>query len=201
LAIGRVKALENHSLNPIERVAQTMTTELRTPADLQKLIHANQIAATILQELGDTPTVPDAARALGIETDQIIKTLLFLVDQSRSGGVEAPAVVISHGERRVAPRLLAAHFGVAGGRVKLASAPVVLHWLGYPAGGVPPFGHKTTLPVILDASVLDAAERFGGTIYGGGGDHHTMLRLTVAELIRVLQPAIAPMSEEVRKGG
>jgi prolyl-tRNA editing enzyme YbaK/EbsC (Cys-tRNA(Pro) deacylase) len=178
-----------------------MTTELRTPADLQKFIHAHQIAATILQELGDTPTVPDAARALGVETDQIVKTLLFLVDQRKSNGVEAPVVVISHGERRVAPRLLAAHFGVATGRIRLASAPVVLDWLGYPAGGVPPFGHKTALPMILDASVVAAAERFGGTIYGGGGDHRSMLRLTIAELIRVVQPTISPMSEEGRVSG
>ncbi len=66
--------------------------------------------------------------------------------------------------------------------------------LGYPAGGVPPFGHRTRLPVIVDASMIDAAKRFGGMVYGGGGDHATMMAVSVAELLRVLQPEVLAVS-------
>lgn len=45
----------------------------------------------------------------------------------------------------------------------------VLHLLGFAAGGVPPFGHRTRLPLLIDAGILDLRERYGGIVYGGGG--------------------------------
>jgi prolyl-tRNA editing enzyme YbaK/EbsC (Cys-tRNA(Pro) deacylase) len=165
-----------------------------TPAELQAYITAQAIRAELLPEIGHTPTVPAAASALGVEADQIIKTLLFLLDVRR--GEEAPAalIVIGHGERRVRPQLLAAHFGVAKGQVKLAAPEIVLAQLGYPAGGVPPFGHRTLLPYILDASVVHTAARFGGVLYGGGGDDRTMLRIHLDELLRITQPVVVAVS-------
>jgi prolyl-tRNA editing enzyme YbaK/EbsC (Cys-tRNA(Pro) deacylase) len=127
--------------------------------------------------------VPAAAAALGVESDQIVKTLLFLVEQQ--GEARRPVVVISFGERRVDKGLLAERWGVGKKRVNLAPADVVLDLLGYAAGGVPPFGHRTALPVVVDAGVLNLRARNGGVIYAGGGDDRTMMRLTVDELLRV----------------
>lgn len=167
-----------------------------TPDDLEQYIAEHGIRAELIRNLGDTPTVPAAAAALGVETDRIIKTLLFLVE--RGEGAPHPLVVISHGTRRVDKGLLAAWCGVGKKRVGLAPADTVLDLLGYPAGGVPPFGHRRALPTLLDASVLGLKEDSGaidsGAIYGGGGDDQTMLRLTVAELRRAVQPQVAPVS-------
>ena len=140
----------------------------------------------MIADLGDTPTVPAAAAALGVAPDQIIKTLLFLVEAP--GELDTPprpVVVISHGEKRVDRGLLAAYWGVGKKRVSLAPAELVLGLLGYPAGGVPPFGHRTAFPVLVDAAILTLRDRFDGIIYAGGGDDHTMLQLTVDELLRV----------------
>jgi len=164
-----------------------------TPHALQQFLTEQGMEATLLHDLGDTPTVPAAAQALGVESDQIIKTLLFLVQQPTENA-PTPIVVISHGERRVDKKLLARHFGVGNKKVKLASAEIVLTVLGYPAGGVPPVGHKTEVPIILDLSVLAAAARFGGTLYGGGGDDQTMLRITLAELRACVTPAEVAVS-------
>lgn len=153
------------------------------PQDLQALIDEQGIAAELIGELGDTPTVPAAAAALGVESEQIVKTLLFLVE--RQGEGRRPVVVISCGERRVDKGLLAERWGVGKKRVSLAPADVVLDLLGYAAGGVPPFGHRTALPVVIDAGILGLRERYGGVIYGGGGDDRTMMKLTVDELLRV----------------
>jgi prolyl-tRNA editing enzyme YbaK/EbsC (Cys-tRNA(Pro) deacylase) len=168
----------------------------RTPLHLQHYLTQAQIEARLLHDLGDTPTVPAAAAALGVETDQIIKTLLFLIEQPTQAE-STPVIVISHGERLVDRKRLAAHFGVGGKRVKFAPAAVVLALLGYPAGGVPPFGHKTAVPVILDASVVAAAERFDGVLYGGGGDDRTMLRVTLTELLRVVKPTVVALNGQV----
>lgn len=170
-----------------------MTTTIRTPTDLQHYLQAHQIEAELLPDIGHTPTVPAAAAALGADPNQIIKTLLFLVDK-REEATPTPLVVISHGERRVRAPLLARHFGVAKGRVKLATPETVLATLGYPAGGVPPFGHQTALPVLLDASVVEASSHFGGLLYGGGGDDRTMLRIHLDELVRVVQPVVVAVS-------
>ncbi|CAN5806832.1 hypothetical protein BH10CHL1_BH10CHL1_31500 [soil metagenome] len=167
----------------------------RTPADLQAYIDAHQIRAQLIQGIGETPTVPAAAAALGVDAEQIVKTLLFLVEKPGEVATSAsPVVVISNGERRVDKKLLADHFQVGNKRIKFAPADVVLALLGYPAGGVPPFGHRTTLPVILDATVMNLPPVLAGVIYGGGGDHHTMMKLNVAELVRVVQPLILAVS-------
>ncbi len=172
-----------------------MTTALLTPADLQTLINEQGLQARLISDIGDTPTVPAAAEALGVETEQIIKTLLFLIERpGEPERIAKPVVVISNGESRVDKRSLADHFGVGKKRVKLAPAEVVLDLLGYPAGGVPPIGHRTKLPVILDASILDTAEHTGKPLYGGGGDDRTMMEIGVEELQKITQGLVMPIS-------
>jgi prolyl-tRNA editing enzyme YbaK/EbsC (Cys-tRNA(Pro) deacylase) len=167
---------------------------LLTPNDLATFVAVHAPGARLLRNLGDTPTVPAAAAALGVAPDQIIKTLLFVVRPQSVGDDPRLIVVISHGERRVDKALLAAYVGVGKKGVSLAPAPLVLERTGYAAGGVPPFGHATPLPVLLDEAVLAAAARFDGHLYGGGGDNHTMLRLSLDDLLRISAPTVLPLS-------
>jgi prolyl-tRNA editing enzyme YbaK/EbsC (Cys-tRNA(Pro) deacylase) len=158
-----------------------MSQTTNTPADptsnsvqdLVRFIVQHGIAADIVPVSVETPTVPAAAAALGVETSQIIKSLLFLVR-------EQPVLVIAGGDRLVDRGVLAAKFGVGKKQIRLADAETVLRLTGYPAGGVPPFGHPAPLPTLLDRAVLawDA-------VYGGGGDDHTLLRVAPGELARV----------------
>lgn len=163
----------------------------RSPADLQRFMTEQAIEAELICDIGHTPTVPAAAAVLGVEPDQIIKTLLFLIERP-DAAIPIPVVVISNGERRVDKRRLADHFGVGKKRVTLAAAEMVLETLGYPAGGVPPFGHATDVPVLIDASVVGLEARYDGVIFGGGD--HTMMRLTVAELLRVSGAEVVEVS-------
>jgi prolyl-tRNA editing enzyme YbaK/EbsC (Cys-tRNA(Pro) deacylase) len=174
-----------------------------TSADLQQYIDRNGIAARLIVGIGHTPTVPAAAAALGVRPEQIIKTLLFLVERPGPGGSPPqevaplppePVVVISNGESRVEKKVLAQHFGVGSKRVRLAPPEVVLEVLGYPAGGVPPFGHRTPVRVIVDAAVTLLEKGAAAVIYGGGGDDSTMMELTVAELLRLHKPEVVAVS-------
>ena len=172
-------------------IAYMMGIPMRTPDDLQQFIDQNDISAQLLRDIGDTPTVPAAAAALKVEPDRILKTLLFLAQKpAQQDAPPTPFVVISHGERRVGKRPLADLYDVGIKRIKLAPPDVVLQLLGYPAGGVPPIGHRTPTQIVLDSSIV----ALGGTFYAGGGDDRTMLRLTVDELVRVAQPRIIPLS-------
>ncbi len=164
---------------------------MRTPDDLARFIADQSINTRLIGGIGETPTVSAAARGLGVRPEQIIKTLLFLVNLPDTPDRQ-PVVVISPGESRVETRLLAEHFGVGKKRVRLAPPDVVLALLGFPAGGVPPFGHITPLPLLLDSAVITFGD--DSLVYGGGGDHQTMLELTVGELVRVTQPTLLALS-------
>ncbi|NJN80879.1 MAG: YbaK/EbsC family protein [Caldilineaceae bacterium] len=166
-----------------------------TPDDLQQFVDDHQIDARLIRDIGETPTVPAAALALGVAEQQIVKTLLFLIKMAGADGETRPVVVISNGVTRVDKQPLAGHFGVGRKRVRLAPAEVVLELLGYPAGGVPPFGHRTQLPVIVDAAVVDAGVRFGGILYAGGGDDRTMLEVSDVELLRIVRGEILAVSD------
>lgn len=174
----------------------SMTTHL-TRDDLSAYLTTHAIPARLVADIGHTPTVPAAAAALGVAPDQIIKTLLFVLD-ARSRGDEVPAavVVIGNGEHRVDKKALAHHFGLTAKRVKLAPAETVIELLGYPAGGVPPFGHRTALPVLVDRRVVEAGARYGGRLFGGGGDDVTMLELHLDDLLRVHTPTVLALGED-----
>lgn len=144
-----------------------------TPADLAATLRERGIAAELIKDIGETPTVPAAAAALGVSTDQIIKTLLFFI-------AGEPYAVITNGTAPVPVRSLADLFKVGKRQIKLAKADEVIAITGYPAGGVPPFGHRTPVPILLDRTVLA-----WDVIYGGGGDDRTLMRLTTAELLAV----------------
>ncbi len=167
-----------------------------SPNDLQAYMDEKGIAARLVRGLGDTRTVPLAAAALGVEPEQIIKSLLFLVHLPERQGGPQPVLVIVGGERRVDYRAIAARFGVSRKKVRMAAADVVLEVTGYPAGGVPPFGHHSVVPAILDAAILAGSPADAATVYGGGGDEETMLEITLAELLRVVQPELLSVSSE-----
>lgn len=144
-----------------------------TSSDLQQFIDQNHILAEILPMDEDTPSVPDAARALNVKEEQIIKSLVFLVDGR-------PMLVIANGTRKVDERLVARHFGVGRKRAKMARPEQALEITGYVVGAMPPFGHQTRLRTIVDPALLAHRE-----IFGGGGEINAMLRLTPQELLRV----------------
>jgi Cys-tRNA(Pro) deacylase len=151
--------------------------------DLQKFIDENGIQATILAMKIHTPTVEDAARALEVETSQIIKSLVFHIDGT-------PLLVINNGLDRVDRRKLAAYLKVGRKRVKFAAPDRVFDYTGFIVGSMPPFGHKQKLRTLVDPAVSQQE-----VIYGGGGDINAMLRLKPAELLAATGAEVTVLSE------
>jgi prolyl-tRNA editing enzyme YbaK/EbsC (Cys-tRNA(Pro) deacylase) len=161
-----------------------------TPSDLQAFLTRHGVTARLIPDIGHTPTVPAAAQVLGVAPEQIVKTLLFVLEAGEKPDIPPAVVVIANGENRVEKRALGNRFGLNPKRVKMADPAQVIELIGYPAGGVPPFGHRTDLPILLDQAV---AALDGQPVYAGGGDDRTMLETTVAELVRVLAPEVLPL--------
>ena len=91
-----------------------------------------------------TRTAVDAARAVGCEVGQIVKSLVFV-----AGGT--PVVALVSGANRLDEARLGA---VAGEPVLKADAVTARAATGYAIGGVPPFGHATEVRVFMDRDLL-----------------------------------------------
>jgi uncharacterized protein (TIGR02118 family) len=174
---------ENVELLFVEAVEAAAPKPL-TPDNLQAFLDAHHIDAEIVFPGAPTPTVPAAAAVLGIEADQIVKSVIFWVD-------ERPFLVYGCGTRRVDPRKLAARLQVGRKRVKLADADQVLDITGYAVGTVPPVGLKTPMPAYMDPAV-----RQYEVIYAGGGGIDALLKMTTTELLRVSNAEIVSMLED-----
>jgi Cys-tRNA(Pro) deacylase len=127
--------------------------------------------------------VSDAARELQVSTEQIIKSLVFMND-------ETPLLVINNGLSRVDRRKLASYLAVGRKKVKFASADQALAITGFVVGSMPPFGHRQPLRTLVDPTILTM-----DTIYGGGGAIDAMMRLTPQELLRVTSAESVSISE------
>src|SRR5712664_105321 len=91
-----------------------------------------------------TRTAVDAARAVGCDVGQIVKSLVFVA-------AGRPVVALVSGANRLDEKRLAA---VAGEPVLKADAETARNATGYSIGGVPPFGHETEVPVFMDRDLL-----------------------------------------------
>jgi len=91
-----------------------------------------------------TRTATDAARAVGCDVAQIVKSLVFV-----AGG--RPVIALVSGANRLDEKRLAA---AAGEPVIKADAEIARTATVYAIGGVPPFGHATEVPVFMDRGLL-----------------------------------------------
>jgi prolyl-tRNA editing enzyme YbaK/EbsC (Cys-tRNA(Pro) deacylase) len=149
---------------------------------LQAFIDQNRIAAQIVHCAAPTPTVEAAAQVMGVAPDQIVKTILFV-----AGG--QMATVIACGTAPIDRKPIATRFGVGRKQVKLADAETVLAVTGYPAGTVPPFGHREAHRTFVDPRVL--AQPF---VYAGGGEEDALVRLDPADLLRITGGELLPVT-------
>lgn len=118
-----------------------------------------------------THTAEDAARAIGCDVAQIVKSLVFLAAGD-------PVVALVTGRDRVHETKLAAVLGVSA--VRRATANEARDATGYVVGGVPPFGHRTPLPVVVDSALLAHAE-----VWAAAGLPDAVFPIRPGDLLRV----------------
>ena len=106
---------------------------------------STDLSVTVKEFPQGTRTAVDAARAVGCDVGQIVKSLVFV-----AGG--KPVVALVSGANRLDKKRLAA---VAGEPVVKADADTARTATGYAIGGVPPFGHTTDVPVFMDRELLE----------------------------------------------
>jgi prolyl-tRNA editing enzyme YbaK/EbsC (Cys-tRNA(Pro) deacylase) len=128
-----------------------------------------------------TRTARDAARAIGCDVDQIVKSLVFVAD-------DAPVLVLTSGANRVDEAGLAAHLGAE--VVRKATAQEVRDATGYAIGGTPPFGHDTDLRVLCDADLTGHDE-----VWAAAGSADSVFGLSPDRLVEISGADVALVAE------
>lgn len=88
-----------------------------------------------------------SAETLGLDPFMVVKTLIM---QDQDG---KPLVVLMHGNRKVSTKNLARQIGVKS--VAPCLPEVANRHSGYLVGGTSPFGTRRTMPVYIEASILE----------------------------------------------
>jgi prolyl-tRNA editing enzyme YbaK/EbsC (Cys-tRNA(Pro) deacylase) len=110
---------------------------------------------------------------------QIVKSLVFLVDGR-------PVVALVSGADRLDPRLLADALGAAG--VERADGDAVRAATGYAIGGVPPFGHASPVPVLMDRALLDHE-----VVWAAAGRPDAVFSVAPTALLEAAQATLADL--------
>ena len=118
-----------------------------------------------------TKTAADAAAAIGVVVGQIVKSLVFGVDN------EIVMALVS-GSNQLDEKKLAAAAG--GSKCSRVDADAVRAATGYPIGGVPPFGHSTQLRVFVDPDLLQYDE-----VWAAAGTWNDNFGAAPTDIVRV----------------
>lgn len=116
-----------------------------------------------------TRTALEAASAIGVGVGQIVKSLVFGVDD------EIVMALVS-GANTLDESLLAVAAG--GQRCVRVDADAVRAATGFPIGGVPPFGHTTQLRVFIDPDLLQFDE-----VWAAAGTWHDVFGIEPHKLV------------------
>ena len=149
---------------------------MKTPAT--QMLDANGVQYTEHEytyvEHGGTAVSSDS---LGVPEHEVVKTLVMQDEDAK------PLIVLMHGDRQVATKELARQAGRK--RIEPCKPDVAQRHTGYQVGGTSPFGTRKELPIFMERSILELPQ-----IYINGGRRGFLVRISSADLERVLEPTL-----------
>lgn len=153
-------------------------TDARAARYVQRL--RDQGIVIEVREMADsTHTAQQAADAIGCAVEAIVKSLLL-----RAG--DGYVLVLASGPRRVDTSLIATTLGVD---VAMADAATVKQVTGYSIGGVPPLGHATELPTLVDETLLELPE-----VWAAAGSSHAVFPIAPDRLVELADATVVRVS-------
>ena len=144
-----------------------------------------------------THTAADAARAVGADVGQIVKSLVFVAE--RADGVE-PCLVLASGANTVDVARLGAILTEP--HLRRATADEAREATGFVIGGIPPFGHAHPIRTVMDPDL----GRFD-TVWAAAGTPNAVfpvapqtLRILANAVVTSIAAVPAPISAEQPAG-
>ncbi|HEX2089075.1 MAG TPA: YbaK/EbsC family protein [Actinomycetota bacterium] len=128
-----------------------------------------------------TRTAPDAARAVGCDVGQIVKSLVFVADGT-------PFIALTSGANRADPARLAEVLRVR--EVRRATPEEAREATGFAIGGTPPFGHPRRLRILMDSDL----PRYE-VLWAAAGAPDAVFPITPQDLLAATNAEIADFKE------
>ena len=119
----------------------------------------------------------EAAEALGVDPERVLKTLMAVVDGALTVGIVPVSGQLD---------LKALARAVGGAKAAMADVAAAERATGYVAGGISPIGQKRAHPTVLDETALGC-----DTVYVSGGRRGLDLGIAPADLVRVTGATVA----------
>ncbi len=126
-------------------------------------------------------TAVEAAAAVGCDVGQIVKSLIFSVDDEL-------VLALTSGSNRVDTDALTRAAG--GQRCSRADADDVRSTTGYAIGGVPPFGHANPVRAFFDSDLAAYP-----VVWAAAGTPRHVFPIEPKELLRLTNATVAAFSE------
>jgi prolyl-tRNA editing enzyme YbaK/EbsC (Cys-tRNA(Pro) deacylase) len=152
-----------------------------TAARCRERLRAQGLDVEVVTLRDSARTAPEAAAAVGCAVGQIVKSLVFLRDQT-------PVMVLCAGDQRVDAKRLG---------LRPANADQARLATGFAIGGIPPLGHDSALETLVDRSL----QRFG-TVWCAAGTPHDVFEVETTRLIAALPAGVvAEVGRDLMKNG
>ena len=120
----------------------------------------------IIELDGISATVMQAAHALGVESNQIAKTLAFMLDE--------PILIVMSGDAKIDNHKYKEYFGK---KAKMIPQEDLDSLIGHKIGGVCPFAIKDDVKVYLDESL-----KANHYVYPACGSENSAIKLSIEQL-------------------
>lgn len=145
------------------------------------VLAAHGLLGRVVELPDSTRTAADAAKAVGCEIRQIVKSLVF---RGRSSG-NATLILVSGANRADEPWMVR----YVGEHLDRAHPEFARSATGFAIGGVPPAGHAARIPTYIDYDLLELPE-----VWAAAGHPNAVCRLTSAELLDLTHGRAVPVT-------
>jgi Cys-tRNA(Pro) deacylase len=151
--------------------------------DVKKHFREKGIDYKVTEVKDSTATVELAAKALGVKSALIAKTLSFKLKNDRN------ILLVTKGDARIDNRKYKDFFKV---KAKMLKPDEVLEVTGHSIGGVCPFGLKNSLEIYLDKSLKDFEY-----VFPAAGSGNSFIKITPDELQKITDSIWVDVCKEI----
>ncbi|MDI9369802.1 MAG: YbaK/EbsC family protein [Synergistaceae bacterium] len=116
-------------------------------------------------------TVEDASRVVGAREEEILKSLVLLVD-------DVPVLALMSGVNKMDVKKVRSEMGAR--KVRMADPDYVLKWSGFQIGGVPPVGYPEAPQALLDEDLFQHKR-----VWAAAGTDHSFFPVSPEDLLRL----------------